>query len=120
MIGLVMGAAVLAWIAGTAPATAQHAAIGADKCAKVCHKVEYQSWASSKHATTADKKAECETCHGNGADYSKLAIMKDPVKAKAAGLIAKPEQATCAKCHKPGEIKADMMTKVHAVKPQKS
>jgi hypothetical protein len=94
--------------------------VGPDKCGKMCHKVEYDSWSKSKHATAADKKADCETCHGAGSDYMKLAVMKDPAKAKAAGLIAKPDKASCAKCHKPGEITDEAMTKVHAVKPKKS
>lgn len=95
---------------------ADHAAVGSDKCAKMCHKVQLQSWATSKHGM-AKEKTECETCHGNGADYMKLAIMKDPVKAKEAGLIAKPEMASCtAKCHKPAEIKPEMLEKVHAHK----
>jgi len=98
---------------------ADHAAVGSDKCAKMCHKVQLQSWSTSKHGM-AKEKTDCEACHGNGADYMKLAIMKDPVKAKEAGLIAKPEMASCtAKCHKPAEIKPEMLAKVHAhkVKP---
>jgi hypothetical protein len=92
---------------------AEHAAVGSEKCAKMCHKVEFQSWAASKHATAKDK-VECETCHGNGADYMKMSVMKDPAKAKGAGLIAKPAMATCtAKCHKPADIKPDMLAKVH-------
>jgi hypothetical protein len=91
---------------------ADHAAVGAAKC-KMCHKVEFDSWSKTKHAT-AEPKAECETCHGNGADYIKMSVMKDPAAAKAAGLIAKPEKASCtAKCHKAAEFKDEMMTKVH-------
>ena len=97
----------------------QHAAVGADKCAKMCHKVQFESWSKTKHATaTGDKRAECETCHGNGADHMKLSVHRDPVKAKAAGLVPKPDEKVCAKCHKPGEIKGDMMSKVHAKKPK--
>ena len=41
-------------------------------------------------------------------------------KAKAAGLIAKPEKASCtAKCHKPAEFKDEMMAKVHDKKAKK-
>lgn len=91
---------------------ADHAAVGTAKC-KMCHKVEFDSWMKTKHAT-AKPVVDCETCHGNGGDYWKLPIMKDPVKAKAAGLIAKPDKATCtAKCHKPAEIKDEMLAKVH-------
>jgi hypothetical protein len=111
-----MAAAAFALVVGTPAMAADHAAVGSDKCAKMCHKTQHTSWAASKHATAA-KKAECETCHGNGADYMKLAVMKDPVKAKEAGLIAKPTMASCtATCHKPAEIKADMLAKVHAHK----
>jgi hypothetical protein len=100
------------------PSSAEHAAVGSAKC-KMCHKVEHDSWAKTKHATT-EPKAECETCHGNGGDYWKMSVMKDPAKAKAAGLITKPEKATCtAKCHKPAEFKDDMMAKVHDKKAKK-
>jgi hypothetical protein len=121
VVSLLAGGCFVLLVAAT-PVAAQekHAAIGPDKCAKVCHKIQFQSWAKTKHATTTDKdkRAECETCHGNGADYAKLQIMKDPAKAKAAGLIAKPDKAGCARCHKPGEIKDDMLAKVHDHKPK--
>jgi len=98
---------------------AEPAAVGSAKC-KMCHKVEFASWEKTKHATT-EPKAECETCHGNGGDYFKMgpAKGKDPAKAKAAGLVAKPEKASCtAKCHKPAEFKDEMMAKVHDKKPK--
>lgn len=98
---------------------ADHAAVGAEKCGKMCHKVEFESWAKTKHAT-GKEKVDCEMCHGNGADYMKLSIMKDPAKAKSLGLIAKPEKAGCtAKCHKAAEFKDDMMTKTHDHKVKK-
>jgi hypothetical protein len=104
--------AVIAFV-GSPLLAADHAAVGSDKCAKMCHKVEYESWAKTKHATSTPK-TECETCHGNGADYMKMSVMKDPAAAKAAGLIAKPDKASCtAKCHKAAEFKDDMMAKVH-------
>jgi hypothetical protein len=109
--------AAFALVVHAVPAAAEHAAVGAAKC-KMCHKVEFDSWAKTKHAT-AEPKAECETCHGNGADYMKMSVMKDPAQAKAAGLIAKPEKASCtAKCHKPAEFKDEMLTKVHGKKPK--
>jgi hypothetical protein len=115
-LGLAVAVAFGLLVAAAPVVAADHAAVGADKCAKMCHKVQYESWAKSKHAT-AKEKVECETCHGNGADYSKLAIMKDPAKAKDMGLIAKPDKAFCtAKCHKPAEFKDDMIQKVHAHK----
>jgi len=99
---------------------AEPAAVGSAKC-KMCHKVEFASWEKTKHATT-EPKAECETCHGNGGDYFKMgpAKGKDPAKAKAAGLVAKPEKASCtAKCHKAAEFKDEMLTKVHDKKAAK-
>jgi excinuclease UvrABC ATPase subunit len=117
---LVALAAVAAFVLAVQarPSAAEHAAVGTAKC-KMCHKVEFESWAKTKHATT-EPKAECETCHGNGADYIKMSVMKDPAAAKAAGLIAKPEKASCtAKCHKAAEFKDEMLTKVHDKKPKK-
>jgi hypothetical protein len=97
---------------------ADHAAVGVAKC-KMCHKVEFDSWSKTKHAT-AKPAVECETCHGNGGDYWKMSVMKDVAAAKAAGLIDKPAKATCtAKCHKPAEFKDVMMTQVHDKKVKK-
>src|SRR5512135_2970989 len=71
------------------------------------------------HAPLADKapelKAEgvsCETCHGPGADYRKLNIMKDKAEAVKNGLIlygsADAIKAQCLKCHEnPHGIKFD-------------
>jgi hypothetical protein len=110
-----LGVAALGFVAQGQLSAAEHAAVGVTKC-KMCHKVEYDSWAKSKHAT-AEPKAECETCHGNGGDYWKMSVMKDLAKAEAAGLIAKPQKAGCtAKCHKPAEFKDEMLTQVHAKK----
>ncbi len=111
---VLVGAACLALLAlPRLSAAADHAAVGADKCAKMCHKVQFESWGKSKHAT-AETKVDCEACHGNGADYMKLTVMKDPAKAKEAGLIAKPDKASClAKCHKPEQIKDEMLATVH-------
>jgi hypothetical protein len=114
-----LGLAALVLFAQPRLFAAEHAAVGADKCAKMCHKVQYESWGKGKHAT-ATPKTDCEACHGNGADYMKLSVMKDPVKAKEAGLIAKPDVASCtAKCHKPAEIKEEMLAKVHDHKVKK-
>lgn len=48
--------------------------------------MQFTSWSASKHAK-ASPATECEACHGNGADYAKLPIIKDPAKAKEAGLV---------------------------------
>jgi hypothetical protein len=100
-----------------------HEYAGAEKC-KMCHKVQYASWENTKHAEATDvAKAstereysadclkchatnasedfpgvQCEACHGPGADYKKMSIMKDIEAAKANGLII-PTQETCNGCH---------------------
>ena len=107
---------VMAALAVVAPAliasAADHPAVGTAKC-KMCHKVEFDSWAKTKHAT-AKPVVDCEACHGNGGDYWKMPVMKDPVKSKDAGLIAKPDKASCtATCHKAAEIKDTMLAQVH-------
>jgi hypothetical protein len=45
------------------------------------------------------KGVQCEACHGPGTDYMKMAIMKDPAKAKAAGLVYPVPESVCVKCH---------------------
>ncbi|MCP4898038.1 MAG: hypothetical protein GY906_13785 [bacterium] len=100
-----------------------HAFVGAAKC-KMCHKVQYNSWLETTHAkaldhakaatdrtfeaaclkchtTNADEAlagVQCEACHGPGADYKKMSIMKDQESAFANGLVV-PTQATCNGCH---------------------
>jgi hypothetical protein len=96
--------------------------LGAEKCAKMCHKVQYSSWLETRHAKAWESlKAEeqekeecvschrtaedfvgvqCESCHGPGSDYKKMSVMKDPEKAKAAGLKT-PDEAACKTCHNP-------------------
>lgn len=102
---------------------AEHSYIGAEKC-KMCHKVQYDSWLTTKHAkATETAKAstkwkfdpsclschatnkdealagvQCEACHGPGSDYKTMSIMKDRAKAIANGLII-PTQETCNTCH---------------------
>ena len=122
LLGIALAVGVALMMTAPPVAAADHAAVGADKCAKMCHKVQFDSWSKSKHATApAEKKAECETCHGNGADYMKMAIMKDVAKAKDAGLIAKPDKASCTKsCHKAGEITDEKLATVHAHKAKPS
>jgi len=72
--------------------------VGVKRC-KMCHKIQYESWAKTKHAQQKPP-VECETCHGNGGDFWKPNIMKNLKAAKAAGLRI-PTKAFCtAKCHK--------------------
>ncbi len=100
-----------------------HEYVGAAKC-KMCHKVQYSSWEATSHAkaTEAAKAStdpaftsdclkchatnasedlpgvQCEACHGPGADFKKMSVMKDLEAAKANGLVV-PTQATCDGCH---------------------
>ena len=97
-------------------ASATPTKVGPEKC-KMCHKLQYDSWAASKHAQQ-NPQVDCETCHGPGSDYKTISIMKDVAKAKDAGLIL-PTKETCAKCH--GKDKVPPMTdelfaKVHVHK----
>ena len=96
--------------------------IGADKCGKMCHKVQYNSWLETEHAKAMESLkpeeqekedclschrmaegldgVQCESCHGPGSEYKSMSVMKDPEKAKAAGLKA-PDEALCKTCHNP-------------------
>jgi len=115
-------AALLCGLPASSLADDAHAAVGAEKCAKTCHKIQLASWTESAHAK-ATPRVECETCHGNGADYMKLKVMKDPAQAEAAGLIAKPALASCTQqCHQSADKPkptAEALAKVHAHKPKK-
>ena len=118
-----LGLAVIA-LAAINVGAGDHAFVGAEKC-KMCHKVQYGSWLEtthakstdaakastdpafeakclSCHATNADENLpgiQCEACHGAGADFKKMSIMKDRDAAVANGLVI-PTQATCDSCHK--------------------
>jgi len=90
-------------------APSAHAKVGPEKC-MVCHRVQYNSWNESKHKA---KGLDCEGCHGNGADYKAVSVMKDRPAAMKAGLLM-PGLVFCKKCH----VKADasMIPLVHAHK----
>jgi len=119
-----MGMVLAMVVAGGAVLQAgDHAFIGAEKC-KMCHKVQYNSWTETTHAkatdaakastdrefsadclkchaTNADEAlagVQCEACHGAGADYKKMSIMKDVEQATANGLVI-PTQEVCNGCH---------------------
>jgi hypothetical protein len=89
-----------------------HASVGSDRC-KMCHRLQHESWAASKHAA---KGVECETCHGPGADYVPMKVMKDPAAARAAGLVM-PGKAQCLRCHAKS-WSDDLLARVHAHKPR--
>ena len=122
MIISALGLAVVA-LAALNVSAGDHAYVGADKC-KMCHKVQYNSWLETTHAKATDAAkastdpafeakclgchatnsdeampgVQCEACHGPGADFKKMSVMKDKDAAIANGLII-PTQETCNKCH---------------------
>ncbi|MBL0312424.1 MAG: hypothetical protein IPP78_06830 [Holophagaceae bacterium] len=91
------------------PVTSAHGYVGPEKC-MLCHKVQYTSWSQSKHKT---KGLDCEGCHGNGADYKAMPVMKDHAAAVKAGLVI-PGLGFCKKCHV--KTDASMLPLVHAHK----
>ncbi len=84
--------------------------IGAEACGD-CHDVQFESWAGGAHAKRTPP-LDCEHCHGPGSEYKSKAVMKDPAKAEAAGLVT-PDKTFCARCHKEGVDDA-FMEKAHA------
>lgn len=86
--------------------------IGAGKC-KLCHKIQFDSWSRTAHAARTPP-LDCEACHGPGSEYKTLAIMKDPKKARAAGMVI-PARSFCAKCHTSG-WSDDLLKRSHAHK----
>ncbi len=139
---LLCAAILIAAIASLASAAPTY--IGVDKC-KLCHKIQFDSWAKTKHArafdslkpedrakkeciechTTAGKAelpgVQCEACHGPGSDYKAISVMKDKAKAIAAGLKI-PTEKDCVMCHNKksptfkGFNFADAVKQVHAHK----
>ena len=119
---MVLAVAVVALVSVSAQAQ-DHEYVGAAKC-KMCHKVQFVSWENTVHAkatevakastdrefsadclkchaTNASEElagVQCEACHGAGADFKKMSIMKDVEAAKANGLVI-PSQDTCSGCH---------------------
>ena len=84
--------------------------VGSDKC-DMCHEVQYASWATSAHAARKPP-LDCEGCHGPGSGYKTIAIMQDPAKARAAGLVM-PERSFCSQCHLKG-VTDDLLKRAHA------
>ena len=69
-----------------------------EKCL-TCHVTAFAVADSMKAATlTMAEGVGCESCHGPGADYMKMSVMKDREKAIAAGLLI-PNEKTCLTCH---------------------
>jgi hypothetical protein len=45
------------------------------------------------------KGVQCEACHGAGADYMKMSVMKDHDQSVKAGLVSPVGEAVCVGCH---------------------
>jgi hypothetical protein len=96
-----------------------------DKCL-ACHVTGKNDPSAQFAATFADSDGvQCETCHGAGSEYMKMATMKGlkegTVKAEDVGLL-KPDKDTCAKCHnekgtggKPVDWPADSTKIAHGI-----
>jgi len=100
-------------VAATKPGLSR---IGPEKC-KMCHKVQFASWAETAHAARTPP-LDCESCHGPGSEYKNLAIMKDPGKARSAGLVM-PDGSFCSQCHRSGWTE-EMLSRAHAHKAETS
>lgn len=94
-------------VAATKPGLSR---VGSDTC-EMCHDVQFASWSQTKHASRKPP-LDCESCHGPGSEYKTMAIMKDPAKARAAGLVI-PDASFCANCHTKG-VTADFLKQAHA------
>ena len=86
--------------------------IGSEKC-KLCHKVQFASWAETAHAKRTPP-LDCESCHGPGSEYKTMEGMKDPEKARAAGLVI-PDRSFCQQCHG-AAWSDDLLKQAHAHK----
>jgi Cytochrome c554 and c-prime len=82
-------------------------AIGAEKgiedpqtdatCLK-CHVTGYGQDAALTAALDPANGVTCEACHGAGADFKSMKVMKDRDASIAAGMVADPK-AACVSCH---------------------
>jgi len=84
--------------------------IGSEECGN-CHDVQFTSWSEGPHASRKPP-LDCEGCHGPGSEYESKTVMKDPDKARAAGLVM-PGKDFCGRCHKKG-VNDDLLKKAHA------
>ncbi len=94
------------------PTKAGLSRVGMASC-KMCHKLQFSSWSETAHGKRTPP-LDCESCHGPGSEYKTMATMKDPEKAKAAGLVL-PGPSFCATCHK-RNWNDGMLKKAHAHK----
>ncbi len=74
-------------------------AVKTPECLK-CHVTGYDVKASflEKNFKIEDG-VQCETCHGPGADYKSLSVMKNKKEAIAKGLVIPDIKTFCVKCH---------------------
>jgi len=84
--------------------------IGSEDCGD-CHDVQYDSWVKDPHGTRTPP-LDCENCHGPGSEYKAKAVMEDPARARAAGMVI-PDKDFCAQCHKKG-VNDAFMKRAHA------
>lgn len=122
-------AIVVGLVAWTQPSDAAgvvpHDYVGAHRC-KSCHAAEFAAWEKSPHAraydvldTTARKNVrclschtlvaedtqlglagvQCESCHGPGRHYTPDYVMRDKELSTLLNLVAKPDAASCQRCH---------------------
>lgn len=94
------------------PTKAGLSRVGTSSC-KMCHRIQYTSWSESAHARR-NPPLDCEGCHGAGSEYKAMATMKDPAKARAAGLVS-PGPAFCTTCHQ-RNWSDNLLRKAHAHK----
>ncbi len=74
-----------------------------EKCVK-CHDTAFG--VAAAQLAPSFKPGEgvgCEVCHGPGSEYKTMQVMKDidtgKIKGETVGLISKPDEKTCVKCH---------------------
>ena len=65
-----------------------------------CHITAFGADTTLTAALVKEEGVTCEACHGAGADFGKMNVMKDRNMALAAGMVAEPK-AGCVKCHNP-------------------
>ncbi len=63
-----------------------------------CHVTGYGEPAEMTEAVEMENGITCEACHGPGADYGKMSVMRDHDASVAAGMVANPEEH-CTDCH---------------------